>query len=171
MPCAPHREWITGSCGAIDARRSAARPLDVGLELFVGQRAILVDIGGVEILEQGVHFFLQGQPAVTLDVGGPEGVPTGFWQLIGGQVALVLLVAKVESLDGRLPKLLAIESAVAVLVGGLEPRAEIGWHRAGLGAAARSTEDQGESGGREEERSTSQAHGAISLPGEVSGLH
>src|SRR5215470_7255705 len=144
MPCAPHREWITGSCGAIDARRSAARPLDVGLELFVGQRAILVDIGGVEILEQSVDFLLQRQPAVTLDVRGPEGVPTGFGQLIGGQVALVLLVAKVESLDGRLPKLLAIESAVTVLVGGLEGRAEIRWHRARLGAVARRSIPQAE---------------------------
>src|SRR5215813_5609183 len=99
-----------------------------------------------------------------LDVGSVEGVPTGFWQLIGGQVALALLVSKVESLDGRLPKLLAVESAVAVLIGGLEPRAEIRWHRAGLGAAACSAENQGESGGREEERSTSQAHGAISSP-------
>src|SRR6516164_3839838 len=171
MPCAPDREWITGSCGAIDARRSAARPLDVGLELFVGQRAILVDIGGVEILEQSVHFFLQGQPAVTFDIGGPEGVPTGFWQLIGGQVALVLLVAKVESLDGRLPKLLAIESAVTVLVGGLEGRAEIRWHRARLGADARSTKGQGDRCGREEEHSTSHAHCATSLPGGVSGLH
>src|SRR5262245_18993450 len=112
MPCAPLREWTTGSCGAIDAlplpegdvpparggrprrqpvsvRRSAARPPDVGLELFEGQRAILVDIGGLEILEQGVHFLLQRQPSITLHVGGLERSRTGFWQLIGGQVALV----------------------------------------------------------------------------------
>src|SRR5262250_1044197 len=105
-----------------------------------------------------------------LDVGSVEGVPTGFWQLIGGQVALALLVSEVESLDGRLPKLLAVESAVAVLVGGLEPRAEIRWHRAGLGADACSTKGQGESSRREEERSTSQAHRAISLPSGASGL-
>src|SRR5262249_38032308 len=106
-----------------------------------------------------------------LDVGGVEGVPTGFWQLIGGQVALALLVAKVESLDDRLPKLLAIESAVAVLVGGLEAREEIRWHRTGLGADAYSTKGQGESCGREDERSTSQARRATSLPGGVPGLH
>src|SRR5262249_22617002 len=104
---------IGGVAGAAAARartrrrrrgdgRSAARSLDVDLQLFVGQRAILVDVGCVEILEQGVHFLLQGQPAVMLDVGGLEGRSTRFWQLISGQVALVLLVAKVESLDDRL---------------------------------------------------------------------
>src|SRR5215831_6400323 len=77
-------------------------------------------------------------------MGGLEGRRTGFRQLIGGQVSLVLLVAKVESLGDRLSKLLAIESAVAVLVGGLEARAEIRWHRAGLSADAYGTKGQGE---------------------------
>ena len=70
----------------------------------------------------------------------------------------MLLVAKVESLDARLPKLIAIESAIAVLVGGLEGRTEIRWHRAGLGSDAYGTKGQRERNGRKDKRSTSQAH-------------
>src|SRR5262249_29252606 len=124
---------------------------------------ILVDVGGLEILEQSVHFLLQRQPAVLLHIGSLEGLRTGFWQLIGGQVALWPLFSKIKSFSHPLPKLVAIESAVTVLVGGLEARAEIRWHRAGLGADTCSTKGQSKSCGREDERSTSQAHRATSF--------
>src|SRR5689334_15096254 len=167
--CYDARRERRGGAPSGAKRRSAARSLDVGLELFVGQRAVLVGISGLEILEQGVHFLLQRQSAVMLDVGRLERLRTGFRQLVGGQVTLVLLVAKVEALHDRLPKLLAIESAVAVFVGGLEARAEIRWHRAGLGGDACSTDGQGKSSRRQKKRSTSQAHRGPPCPAEFRG--
>ena len=39
---------------------SAGRGTDVDLELFGGEHPVLVAIGGIEVLEEGVDVFLQG---------------------------------------------------------------------------------------------------------------
>ena len=73
---------------------SAARGADVDLDLLVGEHAVLIAIGGIEILEESVDVFLQGEPAVTIPVGRAEALGAQLGQLRDDQVAVLVAIAK-----------------------------------------------------------------------------
>src|SRR5262249_4932198 len=78
----------------------------VDLDLLDGEEAVVVRVGGFEILEERVDVLLQADTAIAPARDRLESLGAGFLELGDRQVAVLVLVAKEKRLDGRLVELL-----------------------------------------------------------------